>query len=59
MDVYTRSLFATFLLGCVLLDMAPRILLFWTVIDYAGALWTELALRADKRAAQTVIPVTR
>jgi hypothetical protein len=59
MDVYTRSLFATFLLGCVLLDMAPRILLFWTVIDYSGALWTQLALRADKRAALAPVPTPR
>ena len=50
-DVYTRSFFASFLLILVLIGKAHPILLVWTVIDYGAALWTELAIRADRRAA--------
>jgi len=49
-DVFTRSFFATVLLVLVLIGEARPILLIWTVIDYGAALWTELAIRADKRA---------
>lgn len=52
LDVYTRTCFATFLLVFVLLGEARPILLTLSVIDYAGALWTQLAIWADRRAAQ-------
>jgi hypothetical protein len=51
-DVYTRSAFATFLLALVLMGMARPILLVWTVVDYGAALWTQLAIWADRRAAK-------
>jgi hypothetical protein len=50
-DVYTRSFFATVLLILVLIGIARPILLVWTVVDYGAALWTALAIRADKRSA--------
>ena len=50
-DVYTRSFFASFLLVLVLIGYARPILLVWTVVDYSAALWTALAIRADRRSA--------
>ena len=50
-DVYTRSFFASVLLVLVLIGQAHPILLIWTVVDYGAALWTALAIRADKRSA--------
>jgi hypothetical protein len=35
----------------VLLGIAPKIILVLAALDYGGALWTELAIRADKRSA--------
>jgi hypothetical protein len=48
-DIYTRSLFATFLLVLVLLHYAQPILLLLCAGDYGSSLWTAIALRADRR----------
>ena len=48
-DVYTRTFVATFLVILVLIRMAPPVILPLAAVDYAGAVWTELALRADRR----------
>ena len=53
-DVYTRALVGTFIVVLVLLRIAPPILLLLASLDYGGALWTELALRADRRNARAV-----
>jgi hypothetical protein len=53
LDVYTRSFFATFLLVLVLMGIAQPILLVWTVVDYGAALWTQVAIWSDKRAARS------
>ena len=40
----------------VLTGIAPAIILVLAALDYGGALWTELALRADKRSpVRTVV----
>ena len=52
LDVYTRSFFATFLVVLVLLRIAAPIFLLLTTFDYGGALWTQWAIRADRRSAQ-------
>jgi hypothetical protein len=49
-DVYTRSLVGTFLVVLVLIGIAPPIFLVLSALDYGGALWTQLAIRSDRRA---------
>ena len=55
-DIYTRSLFATFVVILVLIGHAPPILLLLSAADYGSSIWTWLAIRADRRsAARTVV----
>jgi len=49
-DNFTRSFAGTFMLILVLTGIAPKILLVLAAIDYGGALWTELAIRADRHS---------
>ena len=49
MDVYTRAFAGTFIAVLALTGIAPRILLLLSAVDWGGALWTQLALRADKK----------
>ena len=51
-DNYTRGSFGTFAAVLVALDMAPPILWILVLPDYLGVIWTQLALRADKKAAK-------
>jgi hypothetical protein len=48
-DVYTRTLVGTFIVVLVILHIAPPIFLALAALDYAGSIWTQLALRADAR----------
>ena len=48
-DNYTRTFAATFMVALVVLGIAPKIILLLAAVDYGGAIWTELAIRADKR----------
>jgi len=48
-DVYTRTLVGTFLFVLIYVGIAEPVIAVLAVLEYAGALWTELALRADKR----------
>jgi hypothetical protein len=54
-DNFTRSFAATCMVVLVLSGIAPKIILVLAAIDYGGSLWTELAIRADKR--KTVLTV--
>jgi len=55
-DNFTRIFAGTFMVILVLLGIAPKIILLLAALDYGGSLWTELALRADKRSAvRTVV----
>lgn len=49
-DVYTRTVFASFLTALVLLGISPRVLIIFALIDYAAAAWTQWAIGADRRA---------
>ncbi len=48
--VYTRASVILFFIGFVLLDFVSPILILFGVIDTAGALWTHLSLRAERKA---------
>ena len=50
-DNYTRTLAGTFMVALFLLGIAPKIILVLAALDYGGALWTEIAIRADKGSA--------
>jgi hypothetical protein len=50
-DNFTRAFAGTFMVVLVLLGIAPKIILVLAALDYGGALWTELAIRADNRSA--------
>ncbi|MFZ0306234.1 MAG: hypothetical protein WAL75_26350 [Terracidiphilus sp.] len=50
-DSFTRTFAATFMVILVLSGIAPKIILVLAAIDYGGALWTVLAIQADKRSA--------
>lgn len=50
-DVYTRTVFGVFLTVLVVLDLVPRVMIIFAIIDILAAVWTEFALRADRRAA--------
>jgi len=54
LDVYTRAFVATFLVVLTLMRIAAPIFLLLAALDYGGALWTQLALRADRHKAQSV-----
>ena len=48
--VYARSAVLVFFIVFVLLGLAPTILILFGLIDAVAALWTQLSIRADKRA---------
>ncbi len=48
-DNFARAFAGTVMVILVLSGTAPKIILVLAAIDYGGSLWTELALRADKR----------
>ena len=48
--VYTRALALPLVAAMVLLLRANPLIILFTVVDALGALWTALALRADRRA---------
>jgi hypothetical protein len=48
-DVYTRTGFATFLSLLVIIGLCPPILIIFAIIDYAGSLWTQLAIWAEHK----------
>lgn len=50
-DNLTRTIAGTFMVILVVLGIAPKIILLLAAVDYGGALWTELAIRADQRSA--------
>ena len=49
-DNFTRTFAGTYMVVLVLLGIAPKIVLVLSVLEYGGSLWTELAIRADKRS---------
>ena len=49
-SVYLRASVILFLTAFVLLGMAPASLILFGVIDLAGAIWTQLALRSERNA---------
>jgi hypothetical protein len=51
--VYARSMVIVFLALFVSMNWVKPILLLFGVIDLAAAIWTEVALRADRRATGT------
>jgi hypothetical protein len=55
-DVYTRIGFALFLTLLLVLGVAPRILSVFAVLDFAGAIWTEVTIRAARRRAPPALP---
>jgi hypothetical protein len=48
-DVYTRTAFAIFLTVLIIMGISPTPLLILAVIDIVCAVWTQLALVADRR----------
>jgi hypothetical protein len=55
-DNVTRSIAATFMVILVCLGIAPKIILVLSALEYGSSLWTELAIRADKRSpVRTVV----
>jgi hypothetical protein len=50
-DNYTRTFAGTFMVILVLLGIAPKIILVLAALDFGGAIWTEVAIRADKQSA--------
>jgi hypothetical protein len=50
LDVYTRTGFASFLTLLVLVGTAQPPYLLLAAGDFAASLWTQLALRADRKA---------
>ena len=53
---WARPLAFVILIGLVAAGVAPRFVVILGAIDAAGALWTWLALRADRRTARTGRP---
>jgi hypothetical protein len=49
LTVYTRWFVATVITILVLFAHAPPILLVLAAIDYGAALWTQIAIRSDRR----------
>ena len=52
LDVYTRTGFASFLTLLVLTGIAQPPYLLLAAGDFAASLWTQLALRADRKAGR-------
>lgn len=50
-DNFTRTFAATFMVALVIAGIAPKVILALAALDYTGAIWTALAIRADKRSA--------
>ena len=50
LDVYTRTGFASFLTLLILLGTAQPPLFVLAAIDFAASAWTQVALRADRKA---------
>jgi hypothetical protein len=48
-DNFTRTFAATTMVILVVTGIAPKIILVLASLDYGSSIWTELALRADKR----------
>ncbi|MGA2848907.1 MAG: hypothetical protein ABSE46_07930 [Terracidiphilus sp.] len=48
-DNFTRTLAATFMVILVVMGIAPKIILVLSALEYGSSIWTELAIRADKR----------
>jgi hypothetical protein len=48
-DVYTRTCFAVFLAVLIIIGLSPPILIILAIIDIVAAVWTQLAIRADRR----------
>lgn len=46
--VYARSSVIIFFIIFVLLDLAPKVLILFGVLDAVAALWTHLSLRSEK-----------
>lgn len=51
-DVYTRTAFAVFVTVLIIMGLSSRILLILAVVDVLFAVWTQLALAADRRSAR-------
>ena len=49
-DNFTRTFAATSMVIMVLTGIAPKIILVLASLDFGSSIWTELALRADKRS---------
>lgn len=47
--VYGRTAVLMFFIAFVLLDLAPPVLIVFGAVDFAGAVWTALCRRADRR----------
>ncbi len=52
LDVFTRTGFASFLTVLILLGIAEPPLFILAAIDYAASIWTQFALRADRKAGR-------
>lgn len=50
-SVYTRVLVLTSFAAFVALGFASPVLIFFGAVDFAGGIWTQLALRAEKAGA--------
>ena len=58
-SVVVRPLVLVWFAAFVLLGLAGPMLLVFGVIEAAGALWTWLALRSDRKSGQRAHPVSR
>jgi hypothetical protein len=54
LDVYTRAGFAVFLTVLVVVGTAQPPYLLFAAVDFAAAVWTQLALRADLKAGRFI-----